>query len=324
MGAEFLRLRKMISKSQTAEISGLIPILKPVGLTSKDVSRALTRRFGKIKLGHVGTLDPQADGVLPVLIGRGTKLQDYLVGMNKAYQFEMELGVATDSLDAAGQVVGECPWEHVTEDQISALIPRFVGELPQIPPLYSAVKFKGKELYKYAHAGKTAEDLPLEDLERKVTIYCLTLDYCRLPHVGFTVACSKGTYVRTLATDLATRLGTIGYVTRLTRISSAGFCLEDCITLDQATAEASTLESVVIPIDNLSIGLPTWVPDDMVTLQRLIDGQNVVMNVEHLPFGSAQSTGDILARSSDARSVGIIECMPLEGGRVKLHMKRGL
>jgi tRNA pseudouridine55 synthase len=309
----------------SSDISGLIPINKPRGITSKDVSRILTRRFGKIKLGHVGTLDPDADGVLPVLVGRATKLQDYLLDLSKAYSFELTLGVATDTLDATGQVVAERPWAHVKRDDIEREIKGFLGEITQVPPLYSAIKFQGKELYKYAHAGREAEDLPLEHLRRRVYIFSLTIDYCDLPKIGMTVHCGKGTYVRTIGNDLAAALGTVGHITRLTRILSAGIELEKCVSIEQATAAQTTLESVVTPIDQLSIGLPTWSPDDMFLLQRLVDGQHVFLPVDQCPaIAGSDGQMEILAKSSDGRSVGIINVVSLGGDKVKLHMKRGL
>jgi tRNA pseudouridine55 synthase len=315
----------MRSPLTSPDISGLIPVNKPVGMTSKDVSRVLIKRFGKIKIGHVGTLDPDADGVLPILIGRGTKLQDYLLNMEKAYSFELTLGQFTDTMDASGSPIEERPWSHVTEDKIAGIIGKFTGPLQQIPPVYSAVKFKGKELYKYARAGKTAEDLPIEELQRSVTIYELKLNYFEAPRIGLTVRCSKGTYVRTLATDMAKELNTAGHVTRLTRTSSAGFTLDSCVSLEQIEDKNATLETLIIPINQLSIGLPTWVSDDMVTLQRVVDGQHLVIDGGHFhdSVGPIQSR-DALAKSSDGRSIGIIEVTPLEGGRVKLHMKRGL
>jgi tRNA pseudouridine55 synthase len=315
----------MRSKSHSPEISGLIPVYKPAGMSSKDVSRVITKRFGRVKLGHVGTLDPDADGVLPILIGHGTKLQDYLLNMAKAYSFELTLGQFTDTMDASGTVIDERSWEHVTKEQIAEIIGTFIGPMVQTPPVYSAVKYKGKELYKYARAGKAAEDLPIEDLQRKVTIYSLKLDYFEPPRIGLTVDCSKGTYVRTLATDMAKALNTAGHVTRLTRTVSAGFMVNSCISLEQIQDENATLEALVIPINNLSIGLPTWTTDDMVTLQRIVDGQRVVIDASAFcqGVGSSQSL-DVLAKSSDGRSIGIVEVTPLESGRVKLHMKRGL
>jgi tRNA pseudouridine55 synthase len=313
-----------VSGSSASEISGLIPINKPRGMTSKDVSRLLMRRFGKIKLGHVGTLDPDADGVLPVLVGRATKLQDYLLDLSKGYRFELLLGTATDSLDATGEVIAEHSWDHVTEEQIVKNLPHFIGQITQVPPLYSAVKFRGKELYKYAHAGKTAADVPLEDLQRTVKVTTLTLDFCALPRVGLTVFCGKGTYVRTLGADLAAQLGTVAHVTKLTRILSAGFNLDNCITIEQATAPSVLLENIVVPMDKLEIGLPAWIPDDTLHLQRLIDGQHVIVSAGQFSFDGSDHQHSVLARSASGKSVGILTVMPLESGEFKLHMKRGL
>ena len=315
----------MTPQPNLSDISGLIPVHKPAGITSKDVSRAIIKRFGKIKLGHVGTLDPDADGVLPVLVGRGTKLQDYLLAMPKAYSFEVTLGRSTDTMDASGVTQSERPWRHVQHDEVSKIIEKFKGPIHQTPPAFSAVKFKGKELYKYAREGKTAEELPLTELKRDVTIYDLKLDYFDLPRLGMTVECSKGTYVRVLATDMASALDTVGYVTRLTRIKSAGFALESCVPLDHINDLAVTLESLVIPMDQISIGLPTWVSSDMVALQRIVDGQIVVLDAASFKVEpSSNHHQEVLAKASDGRCIGIVEAVSLEDGRTKLHMKRGL
>jgi tRNA pseudouridine55 synthase len=305
------------------KISGLIPIHKPRGITSKDVSRILMRQFGKIKLGHVGTLDPDADGVLPVLVGNGTKFQDYLVDLPKAYSFTLRFGAETETLDATGNIRATMPYGHITKELILRSIPKFTGPIEQVPPIYSAVKYKGKELYKYAHSGKTDDQLPLESLKRKVTIYSLSIDHLALPDVDMTVHCSKGTYVRTLAHDLAKTLDSLGHVTRLTRILSAGFQLSDCIKMEQACAAGTDLKKIVVPMEKLSIGLPTWTPDDMVLLQRLVNGQHVILNACELPTAE-MGYCDLLAKSQCGTCVGIISVEFLENGFVKLHMKRGL
>ncbi len=315
----------MSSQINVNDISGLIPVRKPAGITSKDVSRVITKRFGKIKLGHVGTLDPDADGVLAVLVGRGTKLQDYLLDLPKAYSFEVTLGRSTDTMDASGTTLKEHPWQHVNLQEMSKIIEKFKGPLSQTPPAYSAVKYQGKELYKYARAGKSAEDLPLSELKRDVIIYDLKLEYFDLPRIGLTVECSKGTYVRVLATDMATALNTGGHVTRLTRTISAGFSLESCVTLEQINDLNATLDSLVIPMDQLSIGLPTWISSDMLALQRIVDGQCVVLDAASFKAEPGSSSrNEVLAKSSNGRCIGIVEAIPIENGRMKLHMKRGL
>jgi tRNA pseudouridine55 synthase len=306
------------------DISGMIPLIKPQGMTSKDVSRILLKRFGRLKLGHVGTLDPDAEGVLPVLVGRATKLQDYLLDLDKAYSFDLTLGRETTTLDASGDTIRELPWPDIQSSDLDRILETFTGVIDQIPPLYSAVKFQGQELYKYAHRGQQAGDLPLENLKRRVVIKKITLDKLALPVISMTVACGKGTYVRTLAANIAEALGTVGYVTRLIRIKSAGLNLSDCLTIDQATSPATQLESIVVNLDKLSIGLPTWRSNDKVLLQRIIDGQRVIVSSIPDDIASANANFELLLKSSDDKSVGIVNVEPLVGGNFKLHMKRGL
>ena len=305
------------------DLSGLLPILKPSGMTSTDVSRALRKAFGKIKLGHVGTLDPGAEGVLPLLLGSATKLQDYLLEMPKAYSFELTLGTATDTLDSLGTSILELPWDHVKNEDIPLVTKRFLGPITQIPPLFSAVKYKGKELYKYARSGKSTDDLPLEDLARKVEIKSLIIESCNLPKISMLVECSKGTYVRTLALDIAETLGTTGHVTRLIRTKSAGFTLDDCVTIEQATASFTALQDNIIPFDELVIGLPTWYLDDMVLLKSLVDGQTRVVSDDLQSLPKVIDGLQILLKSPEGRSIGVLDAVNLSDGRVKLHLKRG-
>ena len=305
-------------------LSGLIPVNKPVGMTSKDVSRLIVKRFGRLKLGHVGTLDPDADGVLPLLLGRATKLQDYLLKMTKAYSFEFKLGTATDTLDASGKVVLELPWEHVSPTMIKAATSKFHGVIMQIPPMFSAVKYKGKELYKYARNGSCPDDLNLTDLSREVEIKRLTIDSVDLPFIQMSVECSKGTYVRTLALDIAEKLGTTAHVTKLTRLQSAGFAIGDCATIEQLSRDTTTLEDVLIPLDQLAIGLPAWRPDDMVLHKRLVDGQSVIGEIAELGLPPLATNDDVLLKSIDGSSTGIVSTVFLDNGQIKLHLKRGL
>ena len=303
--------------------SGLIPVLKPTGMTSTEVSRLITRRFGRLKLGHVGTLDPDADGVLPILVGQATKLQDYLLEMPKAYSFEFKLGAATDTLDASGRVLKEAPWDHVTEDMVRTILNRFLGPITQTPPIFSAVKYKGKELYKYARSGVDANDIPLESLNRTVEIASLKVDACHLPYIQMTVECSKGTYVRTLAFDISEALGSTGYVTKLTRLQSAGFSLKDCVSIEQIQGQALNLSDVLVPFDCLAIGLPTWSLDDMVLLKRLIDGQTVMVSMIDYAFPSLNQSAEVLLKSNDKRSIGVLSARVEDNGLVRLHLKRG-
>lgn len=304
-------------------LSGLIPVNKPKGITSTEVSRLVSKKFGRLKLGHVGTLDPDADGVLPILVGQATKLQDYLLEMPKIYFFEFKLGEATDTLDASGRVLKEAPWEHVTAESISKIINRFLGPIKQTPPLFSAVKLNGKELYKYARSGVTSSDLPLENLQRVVEIAHLEINNCQLPYVQMTVKCSKGTYVRTLAFDIAEALGSTAHVTKLSRLQSAGFTLKDCISIEQLQNESLKLADVLVPFDDLAIGLPTWRLDDMVLLKRLLDGQTIVLAKNDHAIPDLSQSPQVLLKSSDGRSIGVVSATVLDHGKFKLHLKRG-
>jgi tRNA pseudouridine55 synthase len=190
--------------------------------------------------------------------------------------------------------------------------------------MFSAVKYKGKELYKYARNGSSPDDLNLTDLSREVEIKRLTIDSVDLPFIQMSVACSKGTYVRTLALDIAEKLGTTSHVTKLTRLQSAGFTISDCATIEQLSRETTALEDVLIPLDRLAIGLPTWLPDDMVLHKRLVDGQSVIGEIAGLGLPPLATNGEVLLKSKDGSSTGIVSTFFLDNGQIKLHLKRGL
>lgn len=260
----------------TETVHGLLPINKPLGLISKDVSRKLIRKFGKLHIGHVGTLDPAADGVLPVLLGRATRLQDHLLEMSKSYDLEITFGYETDTLDSEGQIVKEMPADFINSEGIIAVIPRFIGRIEQIPPIYSAVKLKGKPLYKYARSGKQ-DEVQTENLKRSVTIKALEFRGFSNNKGQLSVTCSKGTYVRTLVKDIATSLGTCGTLTRLTRTEAAGVALQQTIDLEEIIGnEDCNLADFVIPMEKIKFDLPRWkVPDDRIAA-RLMNGVETV------------------------------------------------
>jgi tRNA pseudouridine55 synthase len=244
--------------------------------------------------------------------------------LDKAYSFDLKLGESTTTLDATGETTKVMPWPHVNVGQISKVLQNFMGTIVQVPPLYSAVKYQGKELYKYAHKGQSAKDIPLEELQRRVVIKDITVDRLDLPFISMTVFCGKGTYVRTLAADIAEALGTVGHVTRLSRIKSAGMSLSDCLTIEQAVSPARSLESLVVSMDKLSIGLSTWVPSDMVLLRRITDGQRVIVTGLACNTSRTGERFEILMKNFDGASVGIVDVEPLVDGAYKLHLKRGL
>jgi len=208
--------------------SGVLLVNKPQGWTSHDVVNCIRRRFKIKKVGHCGTLDPLATGLLIILTGKATKLSEMLSSKDKVYQTTMLLGSETDSHDADGKVTVEKPWDHITEDDIIRIAGSFVGEQDQLPPMVSAVKKDGKPLYKLARQGIEVERQP-----RQINIHSLDIDSIELPKIHFTVHCTKGTYVRVLCYDMGRKLGTAAHMAGLSRLSIGRFRLEDAFEIDQ-------------------------------------------------------------------------------------------
>lgn len=231
-------------------LSGVVNIYKEKGFSSHDVVNIVRRAFNRIKTGHTGTLDPQAEGVLPVCIGKATKLCDTIAADIKQYRAEMTLGLTTDTEDHTGEILTQ---SDVTcgADEIQAAILSFVGEYEQIPPMYSAVKHGGKKLYDLARNGIEVERTP-----RLITIFSITdIDLSNLDEnkVSFTVDCSKGTYIRTLCKDIGERLGCGAIMSALLRTRSGQFYLENSIKIDEFRALMSEgrTDKVLIPIEDV-------------------------------------------------------------------------
>ena len=186
-------------------INGILNIYKEKGYTSHDVVAKLRKIIGQKKIGHTGTLDPDAEGVLPVCLGRATKVCDMLTERDKTYETVLLLGKITDTQDISGTVLEERDAGSVTEEQVKECIRGFEGEYDQIPPMYSALKINGRKLYELAREGKT-----VERKSRRVTIHGIRILEIRLPRIRMEVSCSKGTYIRTLCQDIGERLGTGG------------------------------------------------------------------------------------------------------------------
>ena len=228
-------------------INGIIVIQKEAGYTSHDVVAKMRGICGQKKIGHTGTLDPEATGVLPVCLGSGTKLCDMLADRDKEYVAELLLGMETDTQDTTGKVLAERPVE-VTEEEVRRACDSFVGEYAQVPPMYSALKVNGKKLYELARAG-----LEVERKARPVVIHKLEILEFRLPAVVFSVSCSKGTYIRTLCADIGQKLGCGGTMAHLKRTRVGEFCLEDAVTLEQLQGmkEEGRLADAVLPVDSV-------------------------------------------------------------------------
>lgn len=238
-------------------MEGILAVWKPEGWTSHDVV-AKARRLLKMKrIGHTGTLDPMVTGVLPLCLGRSTRVVEYIQERPKAYEAVLRLGIATDTEDLTGTVIDKQPVGTLTREQIEQVLNRFVGEIEQVPPMFSAVKVDGKRLYELAREGKT-----VERKSRKVTIHRIELLEANLeseePEFTFSVVCSKGTYIRTLCVDIGKALGLPAAMAKLTRTMSGGITAEGCLTLEQIEKhmEAGDLEQHLIPADEAISHMP--------------------------------------------------------------------
>lgn len=210
-------------------MDGIIIINKEKGYTSNDVVQIVKKIF-KEKVGHTGTLDPMATGVLPLLIGKGTLCSKYLINHDKIYIATLKLGIKTDTGDITGNVLEESDVDSkiLNSDYVSDVLKRFIGNIEQTPPMYSAIKLNGKKLYEYARAGQAVEIKP-----RKITIYDIKLISVENREIKFEVSCSKGTYIRTLCEDIANALGTVGTMSALDRRKVGEFSIENAITLSE-------------------------------------------------------------------------------------------
>ncbi|MEG6565936.1 tRNA pseudouridine(55) synthase TruB [Thermoanaerobacterium saccharolyticum] len=210
-------------------MDGFLNILKPPGMTSHDVISFLRKKFNIKKVGHLGTLDPGAAGVLPICIGKATKLAQYVVSQTKAYRAEITFGFSTDSIDKFGNITSAMPVKILEQYKISEIENAFKGDILQIPPIYSAKKVDGKKLYQYAREGKTIDIKP-----SLVTIYDIYVISYEAPYkIMFDVKCSKGTYVRALVRDICDYLNISGYMSMLIRLRVGSFTLENSFTLEE-------------------------------------------------------------------------------------------
>ncbi|RXS75481.1 tRNA pseudouridine(55) synthase TruB [Blautia faecicola] len=235
------------------ERSGVINIYKEAGYTSHDVVAKLRGILKQKKIGHTGTLDPQAQGVLPVCLGKGTKLCDLLADHDKEYEAVLRLGITTDTQDMEGNVLQESSVQ-VSEKEVRTCILSFQGEQMQVPPMYSALKVNGKKLYELAREGKV-----VERKARPVTFHKIEVLWMELPKVKIRVQCSKGTYIRTLCNDIGEKLGCGGCMEELLRTRVERFALEDAVKLDevQKAMEEGTVDSLIFPVDRIFDQYPT-------------------------------------------------------------------
>lgn len=288
-------------------MNGILCINKPQEYTSFDVVARIRGMSKTKRVGHSGTLDPLATGVLPVFIGCATKACDMLPDDDKSYIADFKLGITTDTLDISGEVLTECK-SNVSAEDILLLLPDFRGEIEQIPPMYSAVRVNGRRLYDIARGGGEVERQP-----RKVTIKELELlQFDSVKGEGrLSISCTKGTYIRTIISDIGDRLQVGGIMTALVRTKACGFTLDDCITLDQAQqlTQDNKFGENLLAVDRIFYYLPKIslneiqsvkfrngvkldlnrvIYEDEKTLQRVYDNKNVFMGLASLKKDSME------------------------------------
>ena len=246
-----------MNETRKQHMNGIINLKKEAGMTSHDAVFKLRKILGTKKIGHGGTLDPDVVGVLPIAVGKATRMVEFMQDEGKVYEGEITLGYSTTTEDASGEVIAETPVLSLLDETIvDEAIASLTGPITQIPPMYSAVKVNGRKLYEYARAGQE-----VERPERQVTIYQFErtspISYKdHLERFTFRVKCSKGTYIRTLSVDLGEKLGYAAHMSHLTRTSAAGLQLEDALTLDEIAAKVEAgqldfLHPLEIGIGNL-------------------------------------------------------------------------
>lgn len=284
------------------DVHGIVLLDKPIGRSSNHVLQQVRRLFQANKAGHTGSLDPLATGVLPICLGHATKVSSLLLDSDKAYQFEMLLGVTTTTGDSEGEVLTQSDVPDVSVADVDRLLNRFTGSIAQIPPMYSALKHQGQPLYKLARAGKEVERAP-----RQVTIHRLELLKQCADRWLLEVECSKGTYVRTLAQDLGAALGCGAHVSLLRRTQAGPFSLKNAVTLE--TLESLALESLGQYLLSVDAALPEvpeiWLDADQA--EKFQHGQSIQMS-------SVPEEALIRIYAEERGLIGLGKC--LEDGRL--------
>jgi tRNA pseudouridine55 synthase len=254
------------------ESSGMLIIDKPAGISSAKVVALLKEKAGLHKVGHTGTLDPFATGVLICCVNQATRLARFFLNGNKKYQGTLLLGIETDTLDMTGKVIATCDQFDFPEEHLHSVFRRFVGEMDQVPPVYSALKHNGVRLYKLARKGR-----PVQKSARRVMISSLEILQIDLPKIDFQVACSAGTYIRTLCADIGRELGCGSHLQGLRRIESCGVTIDQSITLEEMEMLASQgrLKDNLICMSDAISAMKGMVADDVI-LKKIFYGQPIM------------------------------------------------
>lgn len=262
-------------------MNGILIINKEKGYTSHDIVYKVKKIFNE-KVGHTGTLDPLAEGVLPILIGKGTLCSKYLINHDKKYIVNLQLGAKTETADLEGKIIEEksIPDKSLAQDEIEKVLKSFIGKQQQIPPIYSAIKVNGKKLYEYARKGQNVEIKP-----REIEIYDIKLINIDVnkKQIQFEVFCGKGTYIRSLCENIAEKLETVGYMESLKRIQVGEFKIEESSKiqeLEEKKEDTKYLESKIISIEEIFKGKEKVKLDDR-KLQLFLNGVKITQNFEN-------------------------------------------
>ncbi|MCK5888305.1 MAG: tRNA pseudouridine(55) synthase TruB [Methylococcales bacterium] len=277
----------MSKRKSGRNIHGILLLDKRLGVSSNRALQEVRRLFNANKAGHTGSLDPLASGLLPLCFGEATKVSAMMLDDNKRYQVVVKLGVMTDTGDSEGKVIAEEPVPLLTTEQINACLQRFTGEIDQVPPMYSALKHNGKKLYELAREGKT-----IERKARRITIFELTLLNSTEDTLSLDVACSKGTYIRSLAEDIGHGLGCCGMVIELRRTQAGQFKIEDAIEFQALEVmDFDTLSSHLISVDKPLSDIPKV---DLSSSQGLLikQGQAIPLDESDFPLGQIRMYSD--------------------------------
>lgn len=289
-------------------MEGILPLFKPAGMTSHDCVFKLRKLLGTKKVGHTGTLDPDVTGVLPICVGKATKIAEYITDAGKSYEGEVKLGYSTTTEDASGEKVAEKTVDRsIARAEIEKVLSSLLGEIEQTPPMYSAVKVNGKKLYEYARQG-----IQVERPTRRVMIYSIELLDDRVTFEGedisfkFRVSCSKGTYIRTLAVTIGEQLGYPSHMSSLVRIQSAAFSLEDCYTFEQLgkLADEGKIQEALSPLEIGISYLPKFRINDKVA-EKVKNG-----SLLETPQELVDVSGPIVVETEDGIALAIYRKHP--------------
>jgi len=303
-------------------MDGVLNLYKPPGPTSHDMVSQVRRIIGQKKVGHAGTLDPPASGVLVICLGEATRIVEYLRGWRKTYRAVAVFGAVTDTEDATGKIVAETDASHISKAMVEETIKHFIGNISQSPPMVSAVHYKGRRLYELARAGQVVERAP-----RTVQVYSISLlDFQpgRRPEALLEVECSGGTYIRTLCTDIGRRLGCGGYLSSLVRTAVGAFKIEDSIPLEKLENLVSqgNLAQVIHTTDEVLSTLPVVELKSEEEILRVIHGNPVPISLQELPTATPADCSPVRIKSQDGHLLAIGQVHPAGDGTALLHPRK--